>query len=36
MEARKTEITADVVDFICKTTYQAIPPEVIHMGNGAS
>ena len=32
MEARKTEITAEVVDFICKTTYQAIPPEVIQMG----
>ena len=32
METRKTEITAEVVDFICKTTYQAIPPEVIQMG----
>jgi 2-methylcitrate dehydratase PrpD len=32
MEARKTEITTQVVDFIRKTSYQAIPPEVIRIG----
>jgi 2-methylcitrate dehydratase PrpD len=32
MEAAKTEITAEVVDFICKTSYHHIPAEAIKLG----
>jgi 2-methylcitrate dehydratase PrpD len=32
MEARKKGITPEIVDFICKTSHQGIPPEVIQIG----
>jgi 2-methylcitrate dehydratase PrpD len=32
MEAKNTEITGEIVDFICKTSHQGIPPEVIQLG----